>query len=234
MNTTPLVDPLNLSSSVTVQPNCLCIQIKSNWQIIFWTDGDLTIFWYFMDKAGKITFNFSQTLWAVLFLYCGFADTAGPHFLFFFSFEYLFFCEVHFLFSRLLCVYFLIPVRATEGREDGDMSSSVILFPRLDAFIDSASAASLLTEQPLNHIHSMLHPCHTHCEVCICVWLWLIFILYGCFLRVTFILCCDVQFAIRQGVWNEEPHSKMWCITLWEEMKFITLLKIQPWKHSTI
>lgn len=110
---------------------------------------------------------------------------------------------------------------ATEGREDGGTSSSVILFLRLDAFIDSASAASLLAEQTLNHIHSVLHPCHTHCEVCICVWLWLIFIFYGCSLRLIF-LCCDVQFAIKQGVWNGELRSQMWCIAFWREMKFIT------------
>lgn len=104
-------------------------------------------------------------------------------------------------FTVLFCVYFIIPVWATDGREDGGTSSLY--------FIDSASAASLLAEQPLNHIHSMLHPCHTHCEVCICVWLWLIFIFRGCFLKVV-CLCCDVQFAVRQQVWNVELHSKMW------------------------
>lgn len=67
---------------------------------------------------------------------------------------------VHFTFSFPLCLLTHSCLGwATDGREDGGASSFY--------FIDSASAASLLTEQPLNHIHSMLHPCHTHCEVCI-------------------------------------------------------------------
>lgn len=82
------------------------------------------------------------------------------NFIFFLLFTWLFFSVFHFY---QLCYFCLGCV--TEGRGDGGTSSSFILFLRLDAFIDSASATSLLAEQPLNHIHSTLHPCHTHCEV---------------------------------------------------------------------
>lgn len=59
------------------------------------------------------------------------------------------------------------------------------------------------------------------------VWLWLIFIFCGCFLRefFFFFLCCDVQFAIRQGGWNGELHSKMWCMAFQRERKFITFME---------
>lgn len=43
---------------------------------------------------------------------------------------------------------------------------------------------------------------HTHCEVCICVCRWLIFIFFGCLRRLTFVLCwvCSLPLDKRCGV----------------------------------
>lgn len=117
------------------------------------------------------------------------------------SFSHLIICSfVHFT----LFFFFLVWPERQKAGEDGGTSSSVILFLRLDAFIDSAWAASLLSEQPLNHIPSVLHPCHTHCVVCICVWLWLIFI----FFMAAFVFCvCGVICSLPL---DKDPKWRAW------------------------
>lgn len=143
-----------------------------------------------------------------------FSDLLNPFWHFLFHFNDLSICSVHSLF--LLCLLSASCLGwATEGMENRGTSS---LFLWLDAFIDSASAASILTQQLLNHAHSMLHPCRTLCVAVIDLYfLWL--------LSTSVFLCCDVQIAIRQGVWNEELWCKMWCISFWIEKKCVIFMK---------
>lgn len=88
-------------------------------------------------------------------------------------------------------------------------------------FIDSASAASPLAAQPLNHTHSMLHPV-AHTVKCApeCGCDWSLFCVAA--FSESFYFCCDVQCAIRKHGWNGELHSKTWCIAFWTEIEFTT------------
>lgn len=116
-----------------------------------------------------------------------------------------FFCSRQSTFSFSLCLpTYSCLGRVTDGSEDG--GTSYFLFYWLS--ISSIPSCRAATKSYTHHASSLSH---THCDVCICVWLWLIFIFCGCFRRLVS-LCCRVQFAIRQQVWNGELRSKMWCV----------------------
>lgn len=116
-----------------------------------------------------------------------------------------FFCsrQSTFSFSRCLLTYSCLG-RVTDGSEDG--GTSYFLFYWLS--ISSIPSCRAATKSYTLRASSLSH---TPCDVCICVWLWLIFIFCGCFRR-PISLCCRVQFAIRQPVWNGALRSKMWCV----------------------